>query len=154
MADSQGRHLGNDVLLYWADTAPTDAADDTDAAYDLVGLAITNDFNGEGNVITAADKAASGWTSGLSGSRSYSLSVEAHRKNVEDTGQAAIRDAFKDGNSGYWLMTTGVTGDTCVHGQGVPTSYSESNPTDEYATMSSTISGDGAPTWTTVPSET
>src|SRR5690606_1210818 len=97
MADSQGRHLGNDQLLYVATTEPTVKNDETDAAYKLVGLLISNDFNGEGNVITAADKAASGFTSGLVGTRSYTLEVEAHRKNVEDTGQAMVRDAWVDG---------------------------------------------------------
>ena len=152
MADAQGRHLGNDVLLYVATTAPTTAADETDANYDLVGLLISNDINGEGNVITAADKVASGFTSGLVGTRSYSIDVEAHRKNVEDTGQAIVRDAWVAGTSTiYWLITTATTGDTVAHGQAAVTAYSESNPTDEYATMTATLTGQGAPTYTTAP---
>lgn len=149
MADDQGRHLGNDQLLYVSASEPTDGADETD--YTLVGLLISNNFNGEGNVIRAADKVVSGFTSGLTGTRSYTLDVEAHRKNVADTGQAIIRDAWTDGDNLFWLITTGVQGDTCVFGQAAVGSYSEPNPTDEYVTMTSTLEGQGAPTWDVAP---
>lgn len=152
MPDDQGRHLGNDQLLYVATTAPTDGSDETDPAYELVGLLVSNNFNGEGDIIRAADKAVSGFTSGLIGTRSYSLDVEAHRKNVADTGQAIVRDAWLNGTTTiYWLVTTGVDFDTCVYGTAAVGSYGENNPTNDYATMTATLEGQGAPTYDTVP---
>lgn len=150
-SDAQGRHPGNDVLMYVADTAPANPEDDTDANYELVGLLISNDLNGEGNALTAADKAVSGFTSSLSGTRSYTLDVEAHRKVTGDDGQKILRAAWVAGSNVHWLFTTGNPNDECVYGQAAVTAYSESNPTDEFTTVTATLGGQGAPTWDTVP---
>lgn len=152
MADALGRHLGNDVLAYVATTKPTNQEDDTDASYKLVGLLVSNDFNGEGNVLTAADKAVSGFTSSLTGTRSYTLEIQAHRKNVADDGHKILRDAWVGGTNVYWLFTTGNTGDECTYGEATVSAYNMSSPTDDFATVTATLNGQGAPTFDAVPS--
>jgi predicted secreted protein len=139
--------------MYVGTSQPTNPEDDTDQNYTLVGLLVSNDFNGEGNILTAADKAVSGFTSSLVGTRSYSINVEAHRKNVVDDGHKILRDAWVDGaDTVYWLITTGNTGDTCVYGEAAVSAYSEANPTDDFTTLAATLNGQGAPTFDTVPS--
>ena len=152
MADAQGRHLGNDVLLYVATSAPTTAADDTDAAYELVALLINNDLSSAVEAVSAADKAVSGFISRLPGTGEYEISVSASRKNIADTGHEIIRDAhFARTQTIYWLLTTGTTGDDCAHGTGMVSAYSEPNPVNEFVTFEATILSQGAPTYATVP---
>ena len=152
MADALGQHLGNDVLLYVATSAPSAAADDTDAAYELVALLISNDFSGTTEGISATNKAVSGFITRLPSTGEYEVSVSAQRKTIADTGHEIIRDAWVARTQTiYWLLTTGTTGDDCVHGTAMVSAYGEPNPTNEFTSFNATLLGQGAPTWATVP---
>ena len=148
MPDATGRFLGNDEILYVSDTQPATATDPS--GYTKVGLLTNNPFSGDAEEITAADKEASGFTSSLSGTRSYSVDVEANRKHDDDAGQAIFRDAWLNGGTIYWLITTNVAGDMAKHGAASVTSYGEDSGNDSYATCSGTLSGQGAPTFVAV----
>lgn len=148
-ADADGRFNAKDELLYWSDTAPETLTDES--LYTLVGLLTNNPFAGQSNELVAADKDASGFVSKIAGSRSYSVNVEANRPAVADAGQKKIRDAWANGTRGWWLITTGVTGDECKHGIASVTAYGEDSSNDDFAKMSATLSGQGEPVFEAVP---
>lgn len=150
MADASGRQFGTDVLLYVASAAPTTAGDEADAAYKPVGLLTDNPFSSTRDVKRAADKEQSGFTGAQLGTGSYNVQCTAHRNVVPDAGQKILRDAHISGDSVYWLISDGVTGNDCVYGTGVVSSYSETNPNDDYTTCQATIEGDGAPTFAAI----
>lgn len=150
MADSQGRQNAKEYKLYVGTGAPLDENDPSDAAYTLVGLLTNNPFDGTSEELRAADKATSGFSSALPGTASYTVGVEAHRKNTGDAGQLIVRDAWvNQTDSIYWLISTANSGDACVSGQASVTAYSEDNSNDEFASMAATLSGQGAPVFAT-----
>ena len=141
MADAQGRFNAKDELLYVSDSEPTAADDPND--YTLVGLLTDNPFAGTAEEIVASDKEASGFTSSFAGSRSYTVDLEANRKNTGDAGQVLVETAFRDGTNLFWLITTGESGDEYRAGAASVTAFSTSSANDEIASMSATLSGQG-----------
>jgi hypothetical protein len=150
MADSEGRFLGNDELLYIkTGTAPTTPLADTE--YTEFGLVVNNPFAGQAEVIRAADKGASRFSGAVPGTASYNIQAEGHRKNVADAGHEIVRDAWLNGTKVWWLISTGVTGEEAKYGGGYVTAYGETSGTNEHVRITATIEGDGAPTFGPVP---
>lgn len=148
--DDQGRFLGNDEILWVSASEPTGGSETDTAQYTKVGLLVSNPFSGDAEEITATDKVTSRFSSSLAGSAGYTIEVEANRPAVVDSGQEIIRDAWLNGTNVYWLITTDTSTEEAKYGQASVTSYGEPSPTDDHATATSTLSGQGAPTFTTL----
>lgn len=141
--------LGNEEILYVTDSDP--AAGPTDPTnYTKVGLLVSNPFSGDAEEIEAVDKVSSRFSSSLAGTAGYSIEVEANRPAVVDAGQKLLRDAWTGGTNLWWLISTNTTGDEAKHGEAAVTSYGEPSPTDDHATVTATLSGQGAPTFVTL----
>jgi predicted secreted protein len=145
MADASGRFLGNDELLYVSASAPSDSRDETD--YTAVGLVQTNDLEGTSETIIASDKSVSGFNSSIAGTAGYSINVTGYRKNTEDAGVKILRQAWMGQTNVYWFIGTTTAGDKIKYGQAAVTNWSEPSPTNEFATFSCTLAGQGAPTY-------
>lgn len=135
------RSLGNPYKLFITTdaTAPVTPLDASDAAYNVVQQVDALSLNGEREEITATDRDGS---SVLAGSSSYTIDLTANFDPASVTGQAALITAYGDGLSRHWTLSTDVTGEVAIYGQGKILNISLDLPTNAAATLSTSIGGE------------
>lgn len=97
-----------------------------------------------------------GWASSEDGKKSFSLSFEGFMSEDPTLNTVAVNNLgdlltlFNATAAVTWKATTGVLGDTQITGSGTLTEFSLTAPVEENATFSGTITGKGAPVFSTV----
>lgn len=114
---------------------------DTEAIWTIVGGLRSTDLKRQAEEIDASHKTSGGWKNTLPGLRSWSVELEAVYLSG-DTGAKFLEQAFLDGKQVHLKFE--YPDKSYITGWGSITDCSISAPHDDVATISGTISGDGA----------
>lgn len=136
--------LGANYLLY-VNTGTSEEA----ATWTLIGGLRSTDLKRQAEEIDASHKTSGGWKNTLPGLRSWSVELEAVYL-AGDAGAKFLEQAFLDGKQVHLKFE--YPDKSYVTGWGSITDCSVSAPHDDVATISGTISGDGALSEVTQPS--
>jgi hypothetical protein len=146
---AEQNHDGTAYKVYFGTTAPTDAFLLTDANYTVVGFLKNTSYDRARNALDKSNKDDGDESSFLGGRRTRTFSFSAIYDHAEDAGQAKVVDAYESATGvGYVLISTGVTGDTAFHGNGVVTSAKVSANDQAVSTIDFTVKMNGAVTET------
>lgn len=152
MAESTTRSVGNDELVYVATTAPTVPSSKDDAAYDIVGLQTSFNYQVQGQEVQIRDKRGSAIKYGAN-TRSATLGVNTSL--TADDGQTIMDNAAESESpktTVYVLITSGVNGDRFRHFTAEVGGLNDQSPTDAAATVEYSIGVTGAVTKGTLSS--
>lgn len=111
MAQSTLRRDGSDTYVYVASSAPTAAGDETDAAYSILGLLISNSSQAQAATTDASDK--DGTTKLRSNNVTETIQLQCHHARNDDDGQVIVDAAMESGAVVYVLEmpeTVGLKG--------------------------------------------
>lgn len=137
------RRNGSDFKFFFADTEPTTANDPTDSAYNEVGQVIDLGIDSESEEVQVTDRDG---TSTLTGSLGYTLPGSVHYDpgTTTDAGQDDLWTVHLARGTGYWLMSTEVTGEVCFSGSAQVTNLGLDAGTDEGLICEFTLGGNNA----------
>ena len=134
-----------DYWLYVATSAPTAAADATDAAYALVGLATEHSLSRSRGAIDVSTKDDGDDSAFIAGRRNQTVSMSGIFDHTEDAGYTKLSDAYEAANGTvYFLLTSATAGDTEWHGSGVITDLSLTFSDESPSTFSTTVQVSGS----------
>lgn len=136
--------LGANYLVY-VNTGTSEEA----ATWTLIGGLRSTDLKRQAEEIDASHKTSGGWKNTLPGLRSWSIELEAVYL-AGDAGAKYLEQAFLDGKQVHLKFE--YPDKSYITGWGSITDCSVSAPHDDVATISGTISGDGALSEVTQPS--
>ncbi len=138
---------GKEYLLYVnAGGAPGTDPDEI-SSYTKVGLLRSVSFSDTSERLTSSNKDNGSRTTTLSGDQSYTITGEVEWGHDDDAGQEIVWDAVKTTTAANkilgWLITTDVTNDIQLRGTGNAINWELTLTTNEIATASFEIAGDG-----------
>ena len=126
--------------------APASSPEAT-GSYTLVGLESNHTFSYNGDVSNAVHKDAGAFQTGIITTQGHQVQIEVVYPADGNTGIQILVDAAKSqtdsGQKVGFLLSTGVSGDRQIRGEGRVSSMEISAPVDGFASASFTIVGDG-----------